>query len=125
MCRTRRSGIHRDNRRTGMSRLCLAFVLLFAACTASPKPDEALDAAERALRRGEFGEAETLVQRALSTAPGGSPTYWDFRLLLADVLLTQRRIADARAILNEAMPSDAALTPLRAQQAYLQARLAA
>jgi tetratricopeptide (TPR) repeat protein len=95
--------------------------LLAAACSRIAGPDASAlhAAAQAATLRGELPEAEQLVARALDRAQGTAPLFTDLQLLRARILLMQRDVTGASAIIDAPVPAGPASGRLEARRAYL------
>jgi tetratricopeptide (TPR) repeat protein len=103
-------------------------VVLAAACAAqrTTAPDTVFDQAQDALRRGDTSGALGRTVEALNRLglTEDSLAAWRLRLLHAEILITRREFANARAVLERNIPDTARLSPIRARKRYLDARLA-
>lgn len=83
----------------------LLLVLLLAACARSPAPDPAsiLRQATLLRQRGDLAQALTLADRGLADFRNNEEWRWRFRLLKAEVLLTQGS-PEASKLLREPLP---------------------
>lgn len=95
--------------------------LLAAACSRTADPDaSALYAsAQSAALRGELQEAGQLAARGIDRAEGDLPLLTDLQLLRAQVLLMQRDVTGASAIIDAAMPAGPESARLEARRTYL------
>jgi CHAT domain-containing protein/tetratricopeptide (TPR) repeat protein len=95
--------------------------LLAAACSRPTIPDAAAlhTSAVQATLRGELLEADSLATQAITAAAGAEPLTSDLRLLRAEVLLLQRDVTSASAIIDAAVPAVPARARLEARRLYL------
>jgi len=102
-------------------------VLVASACAPAsrPRPEQSVDDAEGALRRGQLDRALALVDGALDTLPASdssSPFAWRLRLLRAEILISRTDLPAALHLINESLPTGAAYDALRARRLYLLAK---
>src|SRR5262249_26049123 len=73
---------------------------------------------------GDFASAQAIAERGLERTRAQANSYaaWTLRLLRAESLVLQQKIADARAALDGAMPASPEFESLRARQKYVEAR---
>jgi CHAT domain-containing protein/tetratricopeptide (TPR) repeat protein len=105
--------------------LIVAIVALGWACRSDANIQQALEAAQQALRRGAIDEALSTidrVQRRLDTDPGSVEAHQS-RLLRTEILISKPDIAGASALLDTGVPEGERFTRLRARDRYLRARL--
>ena len=118
-CRATASG----HSRRGVTRFAVPLAALLIACACSGHSERRLrstfDEVRQEIRRGEFDNAESLVQRGLADAPTGSVWAWTFRLYRAEILLQRHRDAEAQPLLTEPLPPGTEFDALRARQKYL------
>jgi CHAT domain-containing protein/tetratricopeptide (TPR) repeat protein len=95
--------------------------LLAAACSRTAPPDAAAlhAAAASASLRGELREAEQLATQGLALAAGRAPLATDLQLLRARILLMQRDVAGASALIDAAVPAGPDFERLEALRVYL------
>ena len=103
----------------------LLFAFLFLAAGSCAQPAEraavAYDQVVNALERGDLPRAEQLVRENEQhwRHAARSPWYWRFRLLNAEVLLSQGRAAEARAVVDAPLSVDEDALPLEARRAKI------
>jgi CHAT domain-containing protein/tetratricopeptide (TPR) repeat protein len=80
--------------------------------------------AKLALLRGDLTQAETLATRGIEHTQSRSDSVWAwrFRLLLAEVALSQRSVPEAPPALSAELPAGHEYDELRVRQRYLDAR---
>ena len=119
-CRATASG---RSPRASVKRIVLPLAALLVACACSGQSERrlrsTLDEVRQEVRRGEFDNAESLVQRGLTDAPAGSVWAWTFRLYHAEILLQRHQDAEAQPLLTEPLPPGPEFNALRARQKYL------
>jgi CHAT domain-containing protein len=83
-------------------------------------------AATIALRRGDFQDAQSLAEEAISRRElqADSSQGWTFRLLRTESLVLQLKLAEAQPDLKQEPPSGTAFDAARARQLYLRGRVA-
>jgi hypothetical protein len=110
-----------------MRRAVLFAVLVALAATAgcAKRRDRQLastfDEARLATRRGELDGARALAERGASLATPDSAWAWKFRFMRGEILLLQHQPSEVLPLTSASLPADAAFTPLRARQKYLEA----
>lgn len=108
-------------------RLCLARILVVgallvaAACSRGADSDPATlyAAASDAVRQGTFRDAEDLIARGSVAAGTDAARSTAFRLLKAEILLMQRDVPGASALIDAAVPASPDAERLEARRRYL------
>jgi CHAT domain-containing protein/tetratricopeptide (TPR) repeat protein len=109
-----------------MKRVLAAAVLTgIVACRAGQSPDDLYQAAQLALRQGRLSDAQDLADRGIASTRRAPDSLWawTFRLLRADIHVSENELTEARPDLEASLPADTSFNGLRARQQYLQARV--
>jgi CHAT domain-containing protein/tetratricopeptide (TPR) repeat protein len=112
-----------------VKRAALAAILaVCCACRPGPPPAQPADllaAGVDQLHHGDLSQALDSAVRGIDLTRGdpASAVAWRLRLLRAEILLLQRRPADAVPPLRERLPDTPEFAPIRARQAVLQGQL--
>jgi CHAT domain-containing protein/Tfp pilus assembly protein PilF len=103
----------------------IAFIVACGCAGTERKLDEALNAAQRELRRGQVATALEQAERgiALTQSDPQTATAWRFRLLRAEVQIARLEMAAALPDLQASLPDGKEFDLLRARQKYLHAQI--
>jgi CHAT domain-containing protein/Tfp pilus assembly protein PilF len=104
--------------------LVLIALLAASACRSGiGGPEQLQDEAVNALRSGNLTAAQSRAERGLDLVRSQSVRWqWTFRLIRAESLILQLKLAEARIDLSQPLPSAADFESLRARQKYLLAK---
>ena len=104
----------------------IATAVFLSACSGFHQPSETALRREidRNIAQGQLAEALALANRALSGSPEApSPDRWTYRLLRAEIRLSDGQTSEAEAVVAEQVPSAPEFASVRARQKYVAGRL--
>src|SRR5262249_13426382 len=103
-------------------------LLIVSGCHRGPSESDlqrTYDQANLAFLHGELSEAQTLSEQGIAKAGPQADSLWSWRFfpLRADILISERNLAEVRDLVHATLPPGESFNSLRARQAFLEARV--